>query len=372
MADTIKGLPSLTLAGAFYRFLLAGAICVCLGVIWFVNVRSDRLLDTTLETAVRTRTDAASETIARMLHADWTDLKFLAGEIAESGDRRAGGLMDGMRGDGDRISWIGLADTDGTILQASQGMIEGASAADRPWFRNGLKGPFAGDVHEADLLARLLDDGSGTPPRFIDLALPVKGAGGEPLAVVAAQINFDWAVRVLTEIARTARMDLFLLSAEGSVVLATSAEAPSPEEIQILSVARTGVATAGRENWPDGREYFSTLLPSVQYGDLPNFGWRLVGRIHADAFRPDVAANQRAAAWTIVAVVAVLVILTVTFILVFLRPIEAIAVAAYRIADGDDIYPPDQCRTREAAMLSAAVTRLQSDIATARLTPPGG
>lgn len=372
MADTKQGLPSLTLAGAFYRLMLASAACVLLGVLWFINVYSARLLDTTLETAVRTRTTAASETIARMLHADWTDLKFLAGEIAESGDRRVGGLMDGMRGDGSRIAWIGMADTDGTILKASHGVIEGADATERPWFRNGLKGPFAGDVHDAVLLARVLDSGGENPARLIDLALPVTGAGGETLGVVVAHINFDWVVTVVNEIAQSARMELFLLSADGSVVLATTEEAPSAEEIQILSVARTGVATAGREIWPDGREYFSTIMPSVQYQDLPNFGWRLVGRIHADAFRPDLETARATALWTIVAVVAILVILTATFIMVFLRPIGAIAATADRIADGEDIYPPDQNRTREAALLSSAVARLQSDTASGRFIPPGG
>ena len=351
--------PQLSLARAVYSFVLIGVFAVGLGISMFASTYSSRLVDAALDTAVRVRAQSASDGLARMLHGDWADLKFLASAVAESDPARIGGLMDGMRGDGTRISWIGFAGDDGIVRQASGGLLIGQDVSQRPWFRNGLEGSFAGDVHEAVLLAKLVDTGEDVP-RFIDLALPVRNASGEATGVVGVHINFAWTVRTLTEMADQLKLDLFLLNANGGIVMATAAADPTPVELQILRAAGSGVAAQGREVWPDGRDYFSSLVPSITYDDLPNFGWRLVGRLDGEAFRPDIAGVQGAAIWSAIGIFSILVILTAAFVLFFVRPIETLAEHAHRIADGEDVYPPEQRRTREIALLSGAIARLQS------------
>jgi hypothetical protein len=71
-----------------------------------------------------------------------------------------------------RYTWIGVADVQGKVIAASQGMLEGASVAERPWFRRGLNGPAAVDVHEAVLLAKLLP-ATPEPRRFVDFSAPM-------------------------------------------------------------------------------------------------------------------------------------------------------------------------------------------------------
>lgn len=361
MPTQLPNVPKLTLAKAVYGFVFASAIVAALGAGMLFLAHSGRLVDGALDNAVRVRAQTASESFARILQGDWANLKFLAATIPGLPGDQLRPMMEGMRADGRRVAWIGYADVDGVVRQASGGHAVGLDAGTRPWFRNGLEGEYAGDVHEAMLLKDILGGGDGTL-RFIDLARPVVDGRGEVTGVAAMHIDYAWAERTLREIAATLKLDLFLLNADGRVILATNGEAVDPDELRILNAARTGASTSGREVWPDGHTYFASLVPRVGYQDLPNFGWRLVGRLDGSSFEGEIDMFRAAILWAIFGIVAILAPLTAAFIFFFIRPIEDVAEKARRIADGEDIYPPDQRRTQEAALLSAAIARLQGRI----------
>ena len=352
--------PRLTLARAVYSFVCLGVLFVGVMIFLIFTARSSALLDSALDRAVRTRTAAAGENLARILHNDWVDLKFLASAIPESSSQRITGLMDGMRGDANRISWIGFADMNGIVQQASDDLLVGQDVSERPWFRNGARAPFAGDVHEALLLASLLETDDPRGLRFVDLAIPVKDGNGETTGVVAVHINFAWAEALLEEQARTLGLALFLTGTDGSIVVSSQDSNPTPQEVAILRAALPGTENAVREVWPDGETYFSSLVPQVTYGDLPNFGWRMVGRLSGDQFSLGLDWLRTTGIIAVVGLLAVLGTVTAAFVMIFIRPIEEIAARSEEIADGADVYPPDLKRTREAARLSAALTRLQS------------
>ena len=66
---------------------------------------------------------------------------------------------------------LGVADPEGTVLQATSGMLAGRSVAQRDWFIAARERVYVGDVHEAKLLATMLPaQPSGEPTRFIDFA----------------------------------------------------------------------------------------------------------------------------------------------------------------------------------------------------------
>jgi hypothetical protein len=76
--------------------------------------------------------------------------------FAEKGDE-----MDVMRRRLDTIvatnsqyAWLGIADPSGVVLVATGGILEKVNVIERPWFKAGLAGPFAGDVHDALLLQK--------------------------------------------------------------------------------------------------------------------------------------------------------------------------------------------------------------------------
>ena len=354
---TRTALPSLSTS--LYAFVGATLLVVSLGGLALLRSSTHTLEESALDRAVRTRTAAAGQMLTRTLHADWRDLQYLAGRLTGT-DADAEGLMDGMRGDGERISWIGHAGVDGVVRTATGGMLAGADVGARPWFRNGLRGPFAGDVHEAVLLAQLLGAEGGAPLHFVDLALPITGADGEPSGVLGMHIDAAWVERLLNDAADSLGIDLFLVNPTGAVTLSSVNAAPNVGDLAILQAAQLGVQQSGQEVWPDGQTYFSSLLPSVIYADLPEFGWRLIGRLEPEAFRPDVSSFRGKGLWAIVAMLAALAGLSAIYAAAVLRPLERLAGDADRIAAGEAVYPAEGQNTREGARLSAALARLQA------------
>ena len=354
---TRTALPSLS--SSLYFFVGATLLVVSFGGLALLRSSTQALEEAALDRAVRTRTVAAGQMLTRTLHADWRDLQHLAGRIAETGTA-AEGLMDGMRGDGERISWIGLAGVDGVVRTATGGMLAGADVGARPWFRNGLDGPFAGDVHEAVLLAQLLGGAGDEPLRFVDLALPVRNVDGEPTGVVGMHIDAAWVERLLDDAADSLGIDLFLVSPGGAVTLSSVDAATDVGDLAVMQAAQLGVQQSDQEVWPDGQTYFSSLLPSVTYADLPEFGWRLIGRLEPEAFRPDVSSFLGKGFWVIVAMLAALVGLSAIYAAAVLRPLERLAGDADRVAAGEAVYPAEGQNTREGARLSAALARLQA------------
>jgi diguanylate cyclase (GGDEF)-like protein len=99
------------------------------------------------------------------------------------------------------LAWIGFANVDGKVVAATGSLLEGASVAARPWFKEGLQRLAIGDVHEAVLLASLLGPPeNGEPYRFVDLAFPVKDSSGKLLGVLGGHLNWDWASQLTRDV----------------------------------------------------------------------------------------------------------------------------------------------------------------------------
>ena len=354
-------LPTLTLRKALFAFALSCILVMCLVPMGFAYLRGDHFTDSTLDYAARFRTTAAAKELARTLERDWRNLVFLAGQVNELNPEQLTYLMTGTSGDGSRISWAGFADLSGEVIASTGGLLVGQNVSERPWYRNGLKGGFAGDVHDAVLLAQLLGSDNTEPLRFIDLARPVTDANGDPRGVVGLHIDAAWLEDYLRETSETFGIDLYLINPSGDISASSSDEAPDTAELQILGAAQTGVQSGGRETWPDGREYFSALVPEVSYGELPKFGWRMVGRLDADRLDIGVDLIRNGALYALVVAISLIGLLTALVARAVRTPFAQLAASAQRIADGSQEYLPSFRTTREAALLSAALTRLQQD-----------
>lgn len=354
-------LPSLTLRKSIIAFALACLLVMSLVPLGFAYLKGDRLTDSTLDFAARFRTNAAARELARTLEHDWHHLVFLSEQIDELEPDQLTQLMTGAGGDGSRISWIGYADLSGEVIAATSGLLVGQDVSERPWYRNGLNGGFAGDVHDAVLLAQLLGGEGSEPLRFIDLARPVTDANGDLTGVLGMHINAAWLANHLEEASKAFSIDLYLINPDGEVSASSVDETPSAAELQILRAAQTGVQTGGRETWPDRKDYFSSLVPQVSYGDLPNFGWRLVGRLDAASVNFGVDLIRNGALYAMLLAVALIGLMALLFSRVILKPFAKLAASAQRIAEGSQEYPANSRITREAAQLSTALTRLQQD-----------
>ncbi|MEY4698463.1 MAG: hypothetical protein RIT14_2891, partial [Pseudomonadota bacterium] len=176
------------------------------------------------ELAVEVITDRVRTAVFSYMSAfsqDWQHLRALALAIGTRELAPSSAVFDTVVGNGSRISWAGLASADGIVIADSGDLLKGRDVSQRPWFQAGLEGDFAGDVHEAVLLAEVLGKGEDEPFRLFDFATPVRGSQDVVLGVLGVHINYDWAKELLADAARQARVDLFLLSRTGDVVIAT-------------------------------------------------------------------------------------------------------------------------------------------------------
>lgn len=258
-----------------------------------------------------------------------------------------------------RYTWIGVADVQGRVIAASQGMLEGASVAERPWFRRGLNGPTAVDVHEAVLLAKLLP-ATPEPRRFVDFSAPIRNDQGAVIGVIGA--HFDWnMVKDIIQAVRGQGVDALLVSRE-RVVLA------GPQELQETKLSEGSAIAAGqgtsvsrRERWQDGKAYMTAVIPSIQFKDMPSFGWSLIARADLNTVLDPTRAIAQAFWMLLGAGALVGLVLLYLFAAWLAKPLRRLVATAEVLASGRTDQPPhDETRYEEAARLSAALVRLQT------------
>ena len=104
------------------------------------------------------------------------------------------------------LLWIGFAEPPGRVSIALRDLLAGRDVSARPWWTAGLRGPFIGDAHEAVMLADLLDRPrpSAEPLRLLDIAVPLRGAGGAPQGVLAAHVDVAWLRQMRADLADVA------------------------------------------------------------------------------------------------------------------------------------------------------------------------
>ncbi|MEP6546132.1 MAG: histidine kinase [Gammaproteobacteria bacterium] len=85
------------------------------------------------------------------------------------------------------LDWIAVADVEGKVLAATQGIEVGGRVSQAPWFTEGLKAPWIGVIAEARA--------PGGAPLLGDLSAPVIDRAGRRQGVIAAHLNWRWASR---------------------------------------------------------------------------------------------------------------------------------------------------------------------------------
>ncbi|MBF9031592.1 hypothetical protein HKCCE3408_14415 [Rhodobacterales bacterium HKCCE3408] len=347
----------MSLKTALYSCMAAGVVLLAVAILIVLPNFAEVTTRRALEQEARTRTASLGLELARRLHADWEELAALSDRIANLDTEEIRAYLEGAAG-GTNVSWAGYAGTDGIVRVATDGLLEGESVEARPWFGAGLRGGYAGDVHEAVLLQALLAPNATEPMRFIDLAVPVEGPAGRVLGVLGLHVSADWLQTYLAEAAAIRDLDFVLVSADGTIAASTIPLSDAELSVSTIRAAGAGVATTIEEEWPDGVTYMSAILPDIAYEDLPSFGWRLIGRMDSDAYdfaRQPILYHGVALG---LAAAAIFAIACVIFVSVFLRPITRLIGMAERISRGEDVYPDETRSSSEGARLAAALARM--------------
>ncbi|TCT04338.1 diguanylate cyclase (GGDEF)-like protein [Aquabacter spiritensis] len=314
-------------------------------------------------------------TLARQLDTDmferFTDVRQLAGMAAiaplwEGDPAGVRALLDQLQTNLPNYSWIGFARPDGTVAAATRGMLEGASVAARPWFAAGLKGAFVGDVHEAMLLAKLLETApSGEPMRFVDVAFPVYSADRRLLGVLGAHLSFEWAERLRQgALGSHGDTDIWLLSQDGAILLGPDLAAPPFPPARVAEMRRA--SSGAFEDTRDGTAILTGFAVADGEGDYPGLGWIVVARQDSSvAF----AIPTRVGA-TIIAigtgVLLVSLILSVLVARLITRPLDALTEAAGEIGRDPRVTMLPRLRGNlEVIQLSGALRALMRRLGSA-------
>ncbi|QTL04190.1 GGDEF domain-containing protein [Aquabacter sp. L1I39] len=228
-------------------------------------------------------------------------------------------------------AWIGFARPNGVVVAASQGLLEGENVDHRPWFRNGVKGEFVGDVNVAPALERLLPPRpDGTPHRFVDVSFPVYSPDDRLLGVIGAHLSFSWA-----DAARRRALDdapgleIWILGADGTI-LSGRDTGPSPYGAE--QMARFRSANNGTLEENDGDASILTGFARIDsQPQIAALGWVVVAR--QDAAEAFGGANRIAASILGIGALVLLVSIALALALtrVLSRPLQQLTLAAQAI-----------------------------------------
>lgn len=186
--------------------------------------------------------------------------------------------------------WIGVADAQGVVRNATGGLLLGHSVAQRPWFQRGLQEVHVGDVHPAQLLESLLPPtASGEPHRFVDFAAPIR-IGPTTVGVLGIHGSWEWSREVLEGLtpATSAEdaVELFIFDRQGQMILAprrhgTMLQAAGqrlPEGTYINNNRDGGNLQTAVVPWLDGKRYLTAATQLQPRNAASDLGWRIVAR----------------------------------------------------------------------------------------------
>jgi diguanylate cyclase (GGDEF)-like protein len=200
----------------------------------------------------------------------------LAGEQARA-------LLARIQARHEHAAWAGVASTDGTVLAATNGMLEGKSVAARPWFQQGLHAPFTGDVHKALLLENLLNRPAGSEPaRFVDFAAPIR-VDDKVVGVLGMHGGWEWTGDTIESLLPLSQerlgLEVLVFDAAGELIYTppgARALLQQPHQLPPGEALRQGRAQV--IDWPDGMRALSAYVRLPAKEGVSTLGWQIVAR----------------------------------------------------------------------------------------------
>jgi diguanylate cyclase (GGDEF)-like protein len=275
-------------------------------------------------------------------------------------------LLDRLQQEIPSIAWIGFTDPQGTVRASSNGILTGASLAQRPVYIQGYRGLFIGDVHEAVLLAKLLPNPSGEPMKFVDISLPVFGPDKQLAGVLACHLSWTWADEVrrslLEPIQQRRNVEFLILGNDHTVLLGPQAMIGQKLALETLDRPLAQDGQWAVQQWPDGQNYLTGFAVSSGYQDYAGLGWIVVARQALDeAYAPARATSRSIALWgaglaLLFAALGWLLSGHVT------RPLRQIAEAADRLGAGQTTAIPELDGPHEITVLSRSLRQMVENL----------
>lgn len=351
LIDTFRGELTLWIGG------LALVVLLCVGL--YVGQVATRQMTATGGQALH----AAANTAATLLGANLRERELEIHLLSQSPHFSKQSLdhpdilssMDRRKRARSEYAWIGVADAQGIVRQATGNMLLGQSVAARPWFQAASQGAHTGDLHEAVLLAKLLPGSrDGAPLRFIDFAAPLYSPSGEWRGVLGAHAHWNWVtdtVQAATTLhTQREQVDLLIANRHGDIIF------PEVLAVQGRAPPAPGLATPyAVVRWENGRDYLTSQV-KVNAQTETELGWRIIVRQPIEAALQPVRTLRAQLFWSGLLAAALFGLLSYRLALKMSRPIEALAEAARRAELRDETLTfPQDLRMQEIAQLSQSM-----------------
>jgi signal transduction histidine kinase len=185
------------------------------------------------------------------------------------------------------LGWIAVTDINGTVLAGDEGIVIGGSARREPWFSRGLEGPWIGMIEETRR--------AGRTPLLGDLSAPVKDSSGRVVGVIAAHLNWRWALSDVQHLSDTPNSrgsaQTMVLDRAAMVLVGPDAllnrrwdgivleEPPSIEPLWASASTASAPALQSRtprfERLPDGQTVLVARAPVSIGAEYPALGWQV-------------------------------------------------------------------------------------------------
>jgi HAMP domain-containing protein len=154
-------------------------------------------------------------------------------------------------------------------------------------------------------------------------------------------------------------MEAMLVARDGTVIIGPAGLEGTRLALRSAMAAGQGVGVVTEEAWPDGRRYLTVAAPAGAVAGLPGFGWSVIVRQPPEAALGGVRSLALAIGVPMAASAALLLIAGIALARWIGRPLARLAQSATALAEGRlDSPVPEARSTREAALLSAALARL--------------
>ncbi|WP_166243909.1 sensor domain-containing diguanylate cyclase [Paenibacillus turpanensis] len=273
-------------------------------------------------------------------------------------------LLDQLKKSFPAFSWVGYTDTKGKVVAATDGILVGNNISERPVFKEGIKGRFIGDVHDAVLLAKLLPNPSGEPLKFVDISLPVIGANGQVIGVLAAHLSWEWSkeiekIIVAPQLEYSKGLEMFVVSKQDRMVLlGPQGSVGKTLQFEVLDRVQSGDDGWSLLQWPDGKKYLTGFAYGDGYLGYEGLGWSVLVREPEEiAFSPVDAMIHRS---LVTALFAALGFAVIGWWLAekISSPIRGLTVAANRLRNGENIKIPEYRGFKELLILSSSLRSL--------------
>jgi hypothetical protein len=136
-------------------------------------------------------------------------------------------------------AWIGVTDPNGKVVAGTQSVLEGRSAAQRPWFIGGKKDLYVGN-YQPSIIRQTLPF-AVQPLGLIDISTPIFDPKGNYKGVLGAHLSWDWARDIAHDLLDPANqrynVDVLVVRDDGMVLI-------GPKDLEAKKI-RTDSARGG-------------------------------------------------------------------------------------------------------------------------------